>query len=156
MTWYDGGNRLPKELAPKDLLPDSGEVPISGSLIIGDKGALYTPGDYGGGGHIVDLEGHVVDAANIPDVKFPVSKGHWEDFMAAIRGQEKNVGNFPDYAGPLAETILLGNLAVWPAFMGTGEKILWDAKSLKVKNGRDVAEQVAEIIKPTYRAGYHL
>jgi len=156
MTWYDGGNRLPKDLAPKDLLPDSGEVPISGSLIIGDKGALYTPGDYGGGGHIVDLQGHVVEDANIPEVTFPVSKGHWEDFILAIRGEQKNVGNFPDYAGPLAETILLGNLAVWPAFMGTGEKILWDAKNLKVKNGRDVAEQVAEIIKPNYRPGYHL
>lgn len=149
MYWYDGGNRLPKELAPKDLLPENGEVPISGSLIIGDKGKLYTPGDYGGGGHIVDGD-------PMTDIKYPESKGHWEDFMEAIRGGQRNVANFPDYAGPLAETILLGNLAVWPAWKGEGEKVLWDAKNLKVKNGREVADQVAQIIKPVYRSGWHL
>ncbi|HLJ54773.1 MAG TPA: Gfo/Idh/MocA family oxidoreductase [Chthonomonadaceae bacterium] len=149
MYWYDGGNRLPKDLAPAELLPDNGEVPISGSLIIGDKGKLYTPGDYGGGGHIVGGD-------QMKDIQYPESKGHWEDFMEAIHGGTKNVANFPDYAGPLAETILLGNLAVWPAWKGEGEKILWDAKNLRVKNGREVAEQVAEIIKPTYRSGYHL
>ncbi len=149
MYWYDGGNRLPKDLAPAELLPDSGEVPISGSLMIGDKGKLYTPGDYGGGGHIVGGD-------PMTDIKYPESKGHWEDFMEAIRGGKRNVANFPDYAGPLAETILLGNLAVWPAWKGEGEKILWDAKNLKVKNGRDVADQVAQIIHPVYRSGYHL
>jgi predicted dehydrogenase len=149
MIWYDGGYLPSKELIPADWLPESGRIPSSGSLIIGDKGKLYTPGDYGGGGHIVD--GDPMETVN-----FPQSKGHWEDFIAAIRGQEKNVANFPDYAGPLAETILLGNLAVWPAWKGDGEKILWDAKNLKVRNGRDVADQVAQIIKPTYRAGYKL
>ena len=54
MTWYDGGNVIDKTILPPDLLPESGQVPISGSLIIGDKGKLYTPGDYGGGGHIID------------------------------------------------------------------------------------------------------
>ncbi len=149
MVWYDGGNRLPKELAPKELLPESGEVPESGSLIIGEKGKLYTPGDYGGGGHIVD-------GVEMATVNFPESKGHWPDFITAIRGGQRNMANFPDYAGPLAETILLGNLAVWPAWKGEGEKILWDAKNLKVKNGRDVADQVAQIIRPNYRSGYRL
>ncbi len=149
MHWYDGGNRLPKDLAPADLLPENGQVPISGSLIIGDKGKLYTPGDYGGGGHIVDGD-------PMTDIQYPMSKGHWEDFMEAIQGGQRNVGNFPDYAGPLAETILLGNLAVWPAWKGDGEKIMWDAKKLRVKNGREVADQVAQIIKPVYRSGYRL
>jgi predicted dehydrogenase len=149
MVWYDGGYLPPKDLWPKDLLPETGELPSSGSLIIGDKGRLYTPGDYGD-------RGHIIDGVDVGTVKFPESKGHWEDFIAAIRGGERNVSNFPDYAGPLAETILLGNLAVWPAWKGDGEKILWDAHSLKVKNGRDVADQVAEIIRPTYRAGYSL
>ena len=68
MTWYDGGYLPSKDLVPKELLPDSGELPNSGSLIIGDKGKLYTPGDYGGGGHIVD-------GTPMDDVKFPMSKG---------------------------------------------------------------------------------
>ena len=149
LTWYDGGELPPKELVPQDLLPETGKVPSSGSLVIGDKGVLYTPGDSGNGGH-------VVNGVDVGEVKFPVSPGHWEEFIAAIRGGDPAVSNFPDYAGGLAETILLGNLAVWPAWKGQGEKILWDAKNLKVNNGREVAEEVEHIIRPHYRKGYHL
>jgi predicted dehydrogenase len=145
MTWYDGSNLPPKDLIPQDLLPENGKVPISGSLIIGDKGKLYTPGDYGGGGHIVD-------GNDVGEVAFPESPGHWEEFVAAIRGGKPAMSNFPDYASQLAETILLGNLAVW----GEGEKIEWDAQNLKVKNGRATADKVAHIIHPVYRAGYHI
>jgi len=139
-----------------NLLPESGAIPDSGSLIIGDKGKLYTPGDYGGGGHMVDLAGEAILEDPAHPVAFPVSKGHWEDFITAMRGGDRNVDNFPDYAGALAETILLGNLAVWPAWRGVGDRIHWDAEHLRVKNGRDVADQVEQIIRPTYRDGYSL
>ena len=33
--------------------------------------------------------------------------------VRAIKGGEPAMSNFPDYAGPLTETVLLGNLAVW-------------------------------------------
>lgn len=145
MVWYDGGNLPSKDLLPADLLPESGEIPDSGSLIVGDKGKLYTPGDYGGGGHIVD-------GVDVGDVAFPNSPGHWEEFVRAIRGGEPATSNFPDYSGPLAETILLGNLAVW----AEGDKVEWDAHNLRVKNGRTVADKVAHIIKPTYRPGWKL
>ena len=156
MYWYDGGYKPGKELIPKAMLPENGEMPSSGSLIIGDKGVLYTPGDYGGGGFVVTPAGEIIEEDTTKPVTFPVSKGHWEDFIAAIRGVEKNVGNFPEYAGPLAETILLGNLAVWPAWKGEGEKILWNAKDLKVRNGSATADEVEKIIRPVYRPGYSL
>jgi predicted dehydrogenase len=139
MTWYDGGNVIDKTLVPADLLPESGKVPISGSLIIGDKGKLYTPGDYGGGGHIID-------GTEVGEVTPPQSPGHFEEFVRACKGGEAAMSNFPSYAGPLTETILLGNLAVW----ADGKKIEWDAKKLKAKN----APEVASIIRPTYRPGY--
>jgi predicted dehydrogenase len=156
LTWYDGGNKIPKEMVPKDLLPENGDVPESGSLILGDKGMLYSPGDGGGGGHILSMAGEVIPEDQAHPVAFPKSMGHWEDFIAAMRGGPRNVANFPDYAGPLAETILLGNLAVWPAWQGSSEKILWDAKHLKVKNSREISDQVEPIIRPVYRAGYSL
>jgi len=58
------------------------------------------------------------------------------------------MSNFPDYAGPLTETILLGNLAIW----ADGKKIEWDAKNMKATN----APEVDPIIRPKYRRGYSL
>ncbi|HUY92204.1 MAG TPA: hypothetical protein VMV10_25920 [Pirellulales bacterium] len=72
----------------------------------------------------------------------------------AIRGGEPAMSNFPDYAVPLTETILLGNLAVWaaPNEGELGKKIEWDAKNLKATNAREVAE----VIRPKFRKGYTL
>lgn len=135
MTWYDGG-----QLPPAELL--GGETPKdSGSLLIGEKDKLYTPGDYGGGGRLLS-------GADLPEVDYPHSPGHFEEFVRAIKGGGPAMSNFPDYAGPLTETILLGNLAVW----ADGQKVEWDAKKLKVKNVKDLEH----IVKPTYRKGYSL
>ena len=62
------------------------------------------------------------------------------------------MSNFPDYAGPLTEIILLGNLAVWAAEQGRRQKIEWDAKNLKPLN----APEVEHIVRPVYRQGYTL
>jgi predicted dehydrogenase len=134
LYWYDGGNRC-----SPDLL--DGKPPAeSGCLIIGDKGKMYTTGDYGGGGILMGCDPIEVD--------FVKSPGHFEEFVRACKGGEPAMSNFPDYSGPLTETILLGNLAVW----AEGKKIEWDAKNLKAKN----APEVANIIKPEYRKGWDL
>jgi hypothetical protein len=52
----------------------------------------------------------------------------------------------------LTEIVLLGNLAVWVADKGKGEKVQWDAKNLKCTN----IEGLESLIKPTYPAGYTL
>jgi hypothetical protein len=65
--------------------------------------------------------------------------------------------NFPNHAGPLTETILLGNLAVWAAAEPGkwGEKIEWDAENLIVKNLDSLKTKgVAELVRPKYRPGY--
>src|SRR5207249_2185580 len=116
MTWYDGG-----KLPPAELL-DGAEPAKSGSLMIGEKGKLYSPGDNGGN---YKLLGEVAE----PAVEYPSSPGHFAEFARAIKGGPPAMSNFPDYAGPLTETVLLGNLAVW-----AGKKIDWDAKNLKATN----------------------
>jgi ABC-type Fe3+ transport system substrate-binding protein len=73
--------------------------------------------------------------------------------VRAIKGGIPATANFENYAGPLTETILLGNLAVWAASGEpgqtevTGKKIEWDAAKLEAKN----APEVAHIVKPEYR-----
>ena len=156
MHWYDGPDDLQNRFRPdKELfrgegfsdLVENDRISNSGSLIVGDKGSLYTPGDYGGGGHIVGGTG-------ITDVEFPHSPGHWEEFVRAIKAsdpldpKDRAMSNFPEYAGPLAETILLGNMAVW----SPGKKVMWDAKNLRARN----APEVERVIRPKYRKGYSL
>ena len=46
LFWYDGGFKPSKELMPQ-VTATLGEVPKSGSLIIGDKGIMISTGDYG-------------------------------------------------------------------------------------------------------------
>lgn len=90
----------------------------------------------------------------------------WELFRAKIAGDPKIChSNFIDRAGPLTETILLGNLAVWAAAKGGangemgdwGEKVEWDAKNLKVTNLDALKTPgVADLVKPKYPEGYRL
>jgi hypothetical protein len=109
--------------------------------MIGEKGKLYSSGDNGGGRVLLG-------GAQETEVSCPESPGHFEEWVRAIQGGAPAVSNFPDYAGPLTETILLGNLAVW----ADGKKIEWDAKKLQATN----APEVAAIIRPEYRSGYSL
>ena len=134
LVWYDGGNKPPAELC-------AGKDPgAEGKLVIGDKGKLWGYGELLG-----DVERK--------DVEFPRSPGHFEEWVAAIKGGTPAMSNFPDYAGPLAEVVLAGNLAVWLADQeGAGPKVAWDAEKMQAKN----VDGFDALIKPTYRAGYTL
>ncbi len=135
MTWYEGGKMPPSDLFG-DIKPSD-----SGSLIIGDKGSVYTPGDYGDNAVFIE-------EVKISDVNFEVSPGHFDEYARAIKGGAPAMSNFHDFATPLTITALLGNLAVW----GEGKKIEWDYKKRRVKN----APELAEMVRPKYRKGYSL
>ncbi|HTU27687.1 MAG TPA: gfo/Idh/MocA family oxidoreductase, partial [Pirellulales bacterium] len=138
LTWYDGGKRPPLELL------EGQEIKDSGSLMIGEKGKLYSPDDYGGAFKLIGVEA--------PEVTFQESPGHFQELIDAIKGGKPAVSNFPDYAGPLTEMVLLGNLAVWTADSGSGPKVEWDAKNLAAKN----VPNLEKLIKPDYRPGYSI
>jgi predicted dehydrogenase len=146
LVWYDGGKRVNKDLLDGKPLADSG------SLVIGEKGKLYAPGSHAGGFGPDALPVHLLGGPVEPKVKWVESPGHFAEWVRAIKGGEPAMSNFPDYAGALTETMLLGNLAVWVAASGKGEKVEWDAKNLKSTN----VAGLEPIVKPTYRAGYTL
>ena len=155
LTWYDGGELPPEELLkdlPRYKDNDGNEhLRASGALLVGEKGMFYSPGDYGG---IVPNTGIIVDGEFTnqrrvemkPD--YPRSKGHFTEFTDAIRGEGTPMSNFTNYAGPLTETILLGNLAVW-----SGKKVIWDAKAMKAK---DASPDVEKMIRHEYLNGYSI
>ena len=87
LFWYDGGKKIDKELI------EGKPMASSGCLVIGDKGKLYSPNDYGGG------EFHLLGGATMPKVKFAESPGHFEEWVRAIKGGEPAMSNFENYAG---------------------------------------------------------
>ena len=119
----------------------------SGCLIVGEKGSMYSPGDYAG-------KTEMLGGIEKPKVEYVKSPGHFEEWVRAIKGGDSAMSNFADYASPLTETVLLGNLAVWAAEEKEvmGKKIAWDAKSLTATN----APEVAHIVKPEFHNGYSL
>ncbi|MEW4455708.1 Gfo/Idh/MocA family oxidoreductase [Bremerella sp. JC817] len=148
MYWYDGGKLPPPELT-KDLPLNDGKLSTSGSLLIGDGGKIYSPNDYGAKFSLLP-EDKFKDYKG-PEESIPRSPGHFKEFVDGINGGPEPMSNFPNYAGPLTETILLGNLSVWTTGeSGKGKVIEWDAKNLKATN----APEVADIIKPKYREGW--
>ena len=141
--WYDGQKKAPIELFESARWRN--HISSSGALLVGTKGKLYSPGDY-------CAQFVVSEKLVTPKVEYVKSPGHFEEWVRAIKGGAPAMSNFPEYAGPLTETILLGNLAVWVAATGKGEKIEWDPKELKVKN----IAGLEPIIQPVYRPGYSL
>ena len=170
MIWYDGGKRpdaglldgqelvkAAKQLGylkpNKDGEYDKRQVAKfkrysgSGCLVIGEKAKVYSWDDYAG-------VAMTIGDADASGIEFTRSPGHFTEWVNAIKGGPAAVSNFPDYAGSLTETVLLGNLAVWVAAEKevAGEKVEWDAKNLKSTN----VSGLEPIIKPTYRRGYVL
>ncbi len=81
-----------------------------------------------------------------PRPTLPRSKGHDRDWVDACKGGPPASGNF-DYGGPLAELVLLGNVA-----LRTGEKLQWDGENMKATN----APAADEYIRVKYRQPWSL
>lgn len=141
LTWYDGGERPSAE-----LLEGISEISSSGLLVVGEKGKMYSPSDYGS--ESVWLPEGKID---LPDVEIRESPGHFTEWVHAIRGGDPAVSNFADYSGPLTETVLLGNLAVW-----SGKKVEWDAKNMKARGTAGLESIVRREYRQDYREGFTL
>ena len=163
--WYDRkGNKPPMEVFSKWGIEN---VSDSGVLVVGEKGAFYSSDDYCGTYELRGVEKVQVDCEKAEDQGKGNDVNNMFELFRAKRAGDPTIAksNFVDRAGPLTETILLGNLAVWAAAKGGangemgdwGEKIEWDAKDLKVTNlDKLQTPRVADLIKPTYPTGYRL
>jgi predicted dehydrogenase len=136
LYWYDGGKLPPRDLFKGGTFPQS-----SGVLIVGDKGKLVSAGPYAPS---YSLFGGATKPAGI---KYDRSPGHVQEWFRAMRGGPPAASDFGLHAGPLTETVLLGNLALWG-----GGRIEWDSKTLKAKGKPDLDR----LIKRPYRKGYSL
>jgi len=137
LTWYDGGKLPPAELA------EGVKLPANGALFVGDRGKLLVP--HGGGKWQLLPEAKFAEFKG-PEPFLPKSAGHYADWIAACKGGPPAGSNF-SYAGPLTETVLLGNVA-----LRVGKKLTWDSAGLQVSN----CPEAAALIRRDYRKGWSL
>lgn len=135
LTWYHGDKR-PPQLAENGLPAWGG-----GNLFVGSKGMLLA--DYGR--HLLFPESKFADFTP-PTPTLAESIGHHKEWTEACKSGGKTTCDF-SYSGPLAETVLLGNVA-----HRVGAALDWDAAKMQTK-GSPAAEGY---IQHAYRAGWTL
>jgi predicted dehydrogenase len=171
--WYDGGNLLPEpknwhiqdcsNKPPRDVTADVEalleSVPDSGCLLIGDKGKLFAPDDYGtrfflklsDEKEFTNGKDHEAVKAIPQSIVLNAFKGdddfrHHQEWIAACKGGRPGYSNF-DVAAYLTEIILLGCVA-----LRVGKKLEWDGPNMRATN----APEAAPFIRREYRQGWEL
>lgn len=145
LVWYDGKKKDGPNVPPEKLAPGL-RLTGSGSLLIGDKGMLFSPSDYADNYKLIfDRK---LEKIEVPKPTLPRSAGHHKDWLQACKGKATKppLASF-DYAAMLTETILLGNVAT-----RVGKKIEWDGPNMKATN----CPEADQYIKPEYRKGWTL
>jgi predicted dehydrogenase len=142
VVWLDGAKRPPAEIV--GLLGET--FPTQGSVYVGEEGILLHPH---GGWVRIFREGKLVEQAvhgfkDVPGLK----ETHWLEFIDAILGRTN--GKAPkstfDFAAPLTEAVLLGNIA---AFF-PGETLAWNASAMTFPE----KPEANPFLQRTYRPGW--
>jgi hypothetical protein len=156
--WYDGDpndKSQPALRPPADVTketwdikpPEEGKaahLAESGALLVGDKGMLFSPDDYGEQSYImlkgekeyVEMQNHPA-ARSVPQT-IPRSPGHKQEWFRMMRGGPPAYSNF-DIAAYLTEIILLGCVALR---VGQGKKMAWDGPKMISPSHPEAAQYV--------------
>jgi predicted dehydrogenase len=153
VTWTDGGLQPERKLAQ---MPPELDLPKSGSLFIGEKGNLVLP--HVGGPRLYPVE----TFAGFAYPKDLTGLNHWHRWVDAIVAGTKTSDGF-DYAGPLTETVQLGNVATRMA-RSRGKRrtkeagatapglLQWDAVKCRITNN----PEANALLTKTYRRGWEV
>ncbi len=175
--WYDGNpgsvdakkHEYTADMSPlrppaditKEILDMKGKLPPSGALLIGDKGKIFSPDDYGAQFYVMlNDEKKYMGSQNHEAVKeiphtIPLSTGADSndqrmkiEWFNMIRDGTPAYSNI-DISAYLTEIILLGVIGLR---VGEGVRMEWDGPNMKSTN---VAE-AAQFVKRQSRTGWEL
>jgi predicted dehydrogenase len=139
LTWYDGGlmPARPPEFEDGRRLGEADD-----NLLVGEKGKIL--------GHRLIPESKMQEYKKPPQT-LPRSPGHHREWINACKGGEPAGSNF-NVAGPLAEVVLLGNIAVRLSqkLYENGVKLYYDGPNMKITN----LPEANQYIKSEYRQGW--
>jgi predicted dehydrogenase len=169
MTWSDGGIRP----AHPDIIPADSDIggrnSSNGVLIIGEKGIIST--------NINDssplmpklyLNDGTTDFGPEEEKNDEPEYGHQRKWVDACKAgfnspEHQALTSSFDYAGPMTETVLMGNLAVRSYMLrrenseGKNEffarkKLLWNGENMRITN----IEEANQFVGRTYREGWEI
>lgn len=166
LHWMDGGIQpeRPAELGANEEMGDGG----NGTVFLGTKGNMMCA-TYG-------MNPQLLPTSKTKETKVPQTiarvpggdNGHYAAWVeAAIAGygsdKAKNLSSNFDVAGPLTESVLMGNLAIRSndiqkkngndvTYPGQHIKLLWDGPNMKITNFDDANQ----FVKRQYRDGWSL
>jgi predicted dehydrogenase len=164
LHWMDGGIQpeRPEELGPNERMGDGG----NGAIFVGTKGKMMC-GTYGMYPSLIPTSRNT--EVNIPQTIKRVpggAEGHYAQWVEACQaGYGKMEVSSPfEIAGPLTETVLMGNLAIRAHdirvpkkdnptqfdFPGRNIKLMWDGANMKVTN----FDEANQFVKREYRTGW--
>jgi predicted dehydrogenase len=164
--WWSDGGWKPEAEYTKEIRDMMGNVPGSGCLIIGEKGKLFSPDDYGEkfyimvgdqkefkgatrkekqGEKTVEVENDAIKDIPKTIVRSPGHDQEWFRMMKDLEGKPA-YSNF-DIAAYLTEIILLGCIALR---VGEGRKMEWDGPNMKSPN----IPEAAKFVKRQNRQGW--
>jgi predicted dehydrogenase len=145
LFWYDGGKQPPAALVTeKRILPPNAAIAKRGIILVGDKGTLYSQGDYGEQAFLI-VDGHMKEIQGLPE-RLSVPPSHHEEWLAACRGGPAPLSNFAQ-ASVFSEAMLLGNVA-----LRAGTRIEWDPAKMEVRN----VPKANQFVSRAYREGWTL
>lgn len=166
LHWMDGGIQPPRpeELGPNEIMGDGG----NGVIFEGTKGKMMCS-TYGANPQLLPTS--KTQEAKVPQTIKRVAggnNGHYAQWVeASIAGYGKMEVSSPfEIAGPLTETILIGNLAIRSHdiriprkdkpgqfdYPGRNIKLLWDGKNMRITN----FDEANQFVKREYREGWKL
>src|SRR5581483_7914993 len=138
--------------AIREILNTYDSLPTSGALVIGDKGKVFSPDDYGAqflvcmNGKNDYVAGDKDEACNAVPQTIPRSPGHMQEWFRMMKDGTPAYSNF-DIAAYLAEVILLGCVAVR---VGEGRRIEWDGPNMSSPS----TPEAAQFVKRENRSGW--
>ncbi len=142
LVWYDGGLRP----ARHRMVDEGAVMGTNGLMLVGDDGVLLS--DWKHWRLYPEKRGQEYGR---PPKKLKRSPGHHQEFIIAAKGGVKAGSNF-DWAGPLTETVLLGNVALRAELREdlTKKKLLWNGKKMQFTNH----PEANAFLRREYRTGW--
>ena len=152
LVWYEGKKDGQKVLPSEEFLHGN-KFSDSGSLIVGEKGILFSANDYGASFKLLPEEsfkGYKNPEPSLP--RNPIAeKNHdlaqKEEWLTAAKNGTQPMANF-EYASYLTESMLLGNVAI----RSEKKAIEYDGENMRIPN----APEAERYLKREYRAGWTL